>query len=165
MCTPLRLLFVDCTSLCLHCHLPHARTHTLLRLPATAILDSSPFPTPCNFFLSPLAIPAAMQGSDASAGQAPPGDARLMSSEDWAKVNAELDARWANRPQLVPRQAPEGLHFAELHVCRLPNGGMSPGARKQLAEITARREAEQRAREQAAQQEQQQPQADPYREL
>lgn len=70
-----------------------------------------------------------------------------MTPEDHARMMAEADERWANRPRPIARENEDpDLRFAEPLVCRLPNGGVSDNVRKQLERNRERREAEARAK-------------------
>lgn len=82
---------------------------------------------------------------------APAAGAQPVGSASEASENTTPEYLWEHRPRLQKMLGPNGWQYAEPMVCRLPNGGMSPGAQKQLAEITARRDADKRLQEQQAQ--------------
>ena len=97
-----------------------------------------------------------MNGNDSNHNADPASHPQLtvqpMGPGDLERMQAEANERWKNRPQ--PVQSADGdpkFIEKELHVCRLPNGGVSESARRQLEHNRLRREEE--ARLKAAQQE------------
>lgn len=79
--------------------------------------------------------------------QKPVGEPKPMSPGDLESMRAESNEIWLNRPRAIPREKDGPLKLAEPRVCRLPNGGVSPGVLKQLQRNRAQREAEEREKE------------------